>query len=182
MKTIARLARFTLFLTIAVPSVRHASASQLFVDQQNLPSISAGWSATYLGPIGQEFVPQYSALESIELMLANTDTSSPFPADVELSIREDSILGTVIGTSDPLSLPFGTSGVAHFEFRSTVRLTPGRTYVIEIVTFPGGGNVGVSGGWSGGYPQGRLIVAGEPIPLTDGSDLWFREGTHRRVR
>ena len=181
MKTIARFARFGLLTTMTGLAVQLASAGQLFVDQQNLTSISGSWSATLLSPIGQEFVPDRSALDAVELMLANTDTSAPYPADVELNIREDSVLGPVIGTSDPLTMLFGTYGATHFEFQSSVPLTPGRTYVIEIVVFPGGGNIGVGGGWSGTtYTQGRFVVQGEPA--TGNEDLWFREGSHRRVR
>ncbi len=157
-------------------------AAQLFPDQENLVTLSAGWSAVHLAPIGQEFVPQRSSLDAVELTLANTDTSWPFPADVEVNIRADSITGPLLGTSLRITLPFGTSGVAHFDFASSVRLTAGQTHVIEIVTFPGGGNVGVSGGWTESYQAGRAIIQGQPIPASDNSDLWFREGTTNRGR
>ena len=88
-------------------------AAQLFPDQESLVTLSAGWSAVYLAPMGQEFVPQRSSLDAVELTLANTDTSWPFPADVEVNIRADSITGPLLGTSLRITLPFGSSGVAN---------------------------------------------------------------------
>lgn len=158
------------------------SADQLNPDQENLATISAGWSAVLLAPIGQEFVSDHPGLDAVELLLANTDMSSPFPADVAINIHEESIAGPVLGTSLPVSLSFPMSGVVQFLFQSSVHTLPSRTYVIEIVVSPGGGNVGVSGGWTGSYSRGRLILQGEPIPMSDYSDLWFREGTIRRDR
>jgi hypothetical protein len=108
--------------------------------------------------------------------------SSPFPADVTINIREESIAGPVLGTSLPVSLSFPTAGVVQFLFQSSVHTLPRRTYVIEIVVSPGGGNVGVSGGWTGNYSRGRLILQGEPMPMSDNSDLWFRVGAIRRDR
>src|SRR5262245_12033964 len=158
------------------------SADQLIPDQGNLVTISSGWSALHLAPIGQEFVSDHPGLDAVELLLANTDMSSPFPADVTINIREGSIAGPVLGTSQPVSLPFTTAGVVQFLFPSSVHTLPGRTYVIEIVVSPGGGNVGVSGGWTGSYSQGRLILQGDPMPMSDNSDLWFRVGAMRRDR
>ena len=158
------------------------SADQLNPDQENLVTISSGWSAVHLAPIGQEFMSDHPGLDAVELLLANTDMSSPLPADVSINIREESIDGPVLGTSLPVSLSFPTSGVVQFLFQSSVRTLPGRTYVIEIVVSPGGGNVGVSGGWTGNYSRGRLILQGDPIPMSDNSDLWFRAGAIRRDR
>ena len=158
------------------------SADQLNPDQENLVTISSSWNAVHLAPIGQEFVSDHPGLDAVELLLANTDMLSPFPADVTINIREGSIDGPVLGTSLPVSLPFTTAGVVQFLFQSSVRTLPNRTYVIEIVVSPGGGNVGVSGGWTGNYSRGRLILQGDPIPMSDNSDLWFRVGEIRRDR
>lgn len=156
------------------------SADQFNPDQENLVELSAGWSAVHLAPIGQEFLSDRPRLDAVEVFASNTDLSSPFPADVEINIREESIFGEVLGTSVPVSLSFPSSGVVPFYFQSSVHLVPGRAYVIEIVVSPGGGNVAVNGGWTSSYSRGRLIIQGEPIPMSDNSDLWFREGTFRR--
>src|SRR5262245_10455206 len=159
-----------------------ALSAQLIPDQENLVTISSGWSAVHLAPIGQEFVSDHPGLDAVELVLANTDMSSPFPADVTINIREDSIAGPVLGTSLPVNLSFPTAAVVQFLFQSSVHTLPRRTYVIEIVVSPGGGNVGVSGGWTGNYSRGRLILQGEPVPMSDSSDLWLRVGAIRRDR
>ncbi len=153
-------------------------AGQFDVDQQNLVSISAGWSAVYMAPMGQEFVPGRHSLNAVELVLANRDTFSTFPGRVQVNIRDGGILGPILGASLPLDLPFGYYDIAHFVFPSSVRLTPGRMHVIEIVVFPGGGNVCVAGGY-GSYARGRAIIQGVPVPPTAADDLWFREGTQR---
>src|SRR5262245_53280969 len=77
------------------------SADQLNIDQENLVELSASWSAAYLAPIGQEFVSDRSKLDVVELFAANTDMSSPFPAEVAINLREASISGSVLGTSAP---------------------------------------------------------------------------------
>jgi len=156
------------------------AADQVNPDQENLVALSANWSAVYLAPIGQEFVTDHHSLDAVELFVSNTDLSSPLPAEVQVNIREADILGPVVGTSAPVSLSFPSSGVVQFLFQSSVRIVPGKTYVIEIVVAPGGGNVAVSGGWTPGYSRGRLILQGQPIPMTDNSDLWFREGIYRQ--
>src|SRR5437867_13442536 len=82
------------------------SADQLNPDQENLVALSAGWSAVYLAPVGQEFVSERSRLDAVEIFASNTDMSSPFPTDVQINIRETSIFGQVLGTSVPVSLSF----------------------------------------------------------------------------
>ena len=156
-------------------------ASQISPDQENQVVISASWSAVYMGPIGQEFVPDTPTLNMVELFVANTDLSSPFASDVEVNIRVGSMAGLVLGTSYPVSVSFGFSGLAHFDFPASVNLVPGETYVIELVVPSVGGNIAACGGWTTSYLPGCLILAGHPIPQTDNSDLWFREGTHRHV-
>jgi hypothetical protein len=181
MKTIGKLPMGLFVVALCGLSAPAFSADQLNADQENLVALSAGWSAVYLAPIGQEFVSDRSKLDAVEVFASNTDMSSPLPADVAINIREASISGQVLGTSLPVSLSFPSSGVVQFQFQSSVRVVPGRVYVIEIVVSPGGGNVAVSGGWTGNYSRGRLILQGEPIPMSDNSDLWFREGTLRRA-
>ena len=181
MKNTAKLLPCLLSAVLVGMSAPAVMASQLFPDQENRVAISASWSAVYLGPIGQEFVPDNSTLDVVELFVANVDPSSPFASDLEVNIREGSMAGRVLGTSSPVSAPFGSSGVAHFDFPGSVSLVPGSIYVIELVVPPDGGNVAVGGGWTSSYLPGCLIVQGQLVPQTDNSDLWFREGTHRHA-
>ena len=151
-------------------------------DQENQVVISENWSAVYLGPIGQEFVPGNQTLNMVELFVANMDLSSPFASDIEVNIRQGSMTGMVLGTSLQVNVLFEYSGIAHFDFPATVNLVPGNMNVIELVVPPGGGNVAAGGGWTTSYLPGRLILAGRPIPQTDNSDLWFREGTDHHIK
>ena len=172
-------ARIGLLCGVIGVGIAMAMAGQFFPDQQNITTVSAAWSAVYLAPIGQEFVPTVTTMNGVELMLSNTDLTSPLPATLFVRVREGAVTGSVLGTSDARILEFGISGVVDFDFPTSVRLAPGGTYVLEIVVEPGGGNVGVSGGWSGDYTAGRAIVQGEPVPSSDLSDLWFVEGSAR---
>jgi len=157
-------------------------AGQMLVDQQNQVALSASWSVMYLAPIGQEFVPANDSLDSVELFVSNLDPFSPDAADLVVNLRQGDILGSVVGTSLPVSIPFNASGVARFDFPAPVGLVPGNHYVLEIVIAAGTGNVAVGGGWAASYAPGRVILQGVPVPSTDNSDLWFREGIHRGAR
>ena len=179
MNRLARLLPVVLVPMILELSSPTIQAGQLLPDQQHQVRINVGWSARYLAPMGQEFVPNNDSLDSVELLVANTDETSPGAADLVINIRQGDILGPVVGTSLPLTIPFNAEGIARFEFSSRVELVPGNHYVLEIVIAAGIGNIGVGGGWETIYAPGRAIIQGVPVPSTDNSDLWFREGTYR---
>jgi len=157
-------------------------AGQMVADQQNQVPLDACWSAMHLAPLGQEFVPNNDSLDFVELYVANEDLGSPAAADVVINIRQGDILGPVVGTSLPLNVPFQAEGIARFDFPSQVQMVPGNHYVMELVIVAGAGNVAVAGGWTTSYAPGRLIIQGVPVPSTDTSDLWFREGIRRGGR
>ena len=152
------------------------------MDQQNILPTTASWSVTYLGPLGQEFVPSCSSIEAAELKLANMDSSQPSDADVIATVHAGDINAPALGTSLTVTLPYGFSDMAHFDFPEPVPLTPGTLYVIQIQVVSGSGNVCAAGGWTPGYAKGRLILAGQPMPSSDNSDLIFREGFHGGTR
>lgn len=176
--SLTALAAFSGFLfaalgALAAPGVR---SGQFLPDQQSSGPISASWSARHLAPIGQEVVPTSNSLNAVELFVANRDTVFPRPNRIQVNIREGAITGTLLATSLPVRVPFGFEGVAHFAFPASVPLTPGRTYVLEIVVLdPNGGNIAVGGG-SGTYTAGRAIIQAVPVPPTSRDCLWFREG------
>jgi len=143
---------------------------------------SGAYNIDSMAPIGQEFRPNLSGLNVVELLLVDFDQSDGLGAIVRVNIREDTIYGSIVGTSASVSvpnLPYPPSEkVVHFDFDDTVPMVPGNRYVIEIEQL-GGGNFGVKdfGGQSNPYPYGRRIALGTPSP--DGYyyyDLWFREG------
>ena len=154
-------------------------AGQLIADQQNQVPLNSCWSVVHLAPLGQEFVPSNDSLDFVELYVPNMDQGSPVAADVVINLRQGDILGPVVGTSLPVSIPFNATGVARFDFPSQVQMVPGNHYVMEIVIVAGTGNIAVGGGWIDSYAPGRLILQGVAVTSTDNSDLWFREGIRR---
>jgi hypothetical protein len=121
----------------------------------------------YCGPMGQEFVPIYGALDIVELQLMVGGTS-----EFQVRIREETITGPTVGASRAFKVPGSFVGTAIFEFER-IQLVPHETYVIEIIASVGSGMVGSPGIGKSTYPYGRQIIEGEPKEI---NDLWFREG------
>jgi hypothetical protein len=95
-------------------------------------------------------------------------------ARLVVNIRESTIYGPILGTSNILQLPEGFYGVTHFTFPSVVPLTPGQKYVIEVVVVAGGSwafydswAVQSSGGPYSTYPGETWIVSGVETPNND---------------
>jgi hypothetical protein len=148
------------------------------IDQRNdafAPNLFNGIQA--LGPIGQEFVPSLASLSFVELFTQDFDLANRSSETLEVDIHAATITGTVLGTSQPVTLPAGFEGVTPFAFSTPVPLVPGNLYVIEALADP-------SHDWAVGrtdegpldtYPLGRPITLG--VPQNPGTaDLWFREG------
>ena len=167
-----RGAQALLVAILASAVAPNVSAHPFAVDQESLPLIRTRWSLVYLAPVGQEFTPTKTTLDAVELIIANTDVASPFPADILVRVHRSSIDGPVVGTSLTVTLPFGSDGVQHFDFPLAVPLIPGQLFVMEVVP-SGQGNPGIAGGSDPPYSGGRVITLGNPGQ----DDLWFREGT-----
>lgn len=140
------------------------------VDQKNDPTASGGNNVLFYYPIGQEFVPGLSALDVVQLWMMGGSSYSG-PAEFIVNIRTGTIGGPLLGTSAVTELPYRFLGVASFEFER-IALTPGETYVIELVQLSGQ-NWLVGTTQSDPYVQGRMILQGRPV---ESMDLWFREG------
>jgi hypothetical protein len=146
----------------------------LMVDQEQ---IASGFNANLgiFAPIGQTFTPTLSGLDAVELRMSD---SAGFPGNVFVRVRAGSTVGSILGTSLTTSLPDGGAGILHFDFVSTVPLTPGSLYVIENVLESGSSNVHWNGQFANPYLGGTSIFEGESL---DSSDMWFREGLHTAV-
>ena len=116
-------------------------------------------------PMGQEFVPQLAVLDIVQLWL---NGSSEF----QVNVREGTITGPIVGTSEIATIPPHYRGVVTFEF-DRVELIPDDVYVIELKAISGNTMVLSSGGPGSTYPHGRQILKGVP---QEGNDLWFRTG------
>jgi len=182
-----KLPRLGLFFLFCLSLVSTSRATSLLVDQSLQPP---GWAedlyyqASYflLTPgTGQEFTPSYNGLDYVNLNLFNSVATSL--GTFQVAIREDNINGMVLGLSDPLATTERfLDNNAHFTFSSTVSLTAGNLYALEIVQLGGdtGWNIEIPVyGFANGaevdlsYSGGRLIYGGVP---QNGMDLIFQEG------
>lgn len=121
------------------------------------------------GPIGQEFIPDLTALDVVELVLTGS-TAIRF----KVNIRWDTITGEIIGTSKVVDFPDGHHfGIVTFDF-DRVPMIPLQTHVIELVAETDGiTNWQTQGSPASTYPRGRQILYGKP---QERGDLWFRTG------
>lgn len=159
--------------SVMVPLAAH-SAPIATVDQEQI-GLDFNANIGVFAPIGQSFTPTLSGLDAVELMMI--DSEGP-PGNVFVRIRTDTINGSIIGTSFTNSLPDGSAGILHFDFASTVALTPGNVYVIEAVLESGSSNVHWIGSDSNPYSGGTAFLAGG---VWADDDMWFREGLHTAV-
>jgi hypothetical protein len=163
---------------LAVVSVSSDAQAQFFrVDQR---CVWSGGSHTYgniitLGPMGQEFVPEFTAVNRVEFQVFDFGELDGLGATVVVMIRIGAILGPVLGTSVPVHLPDLHEGVVEFDFAEDVPLVPGELYVMEIFVLEGSNFMLVYDSSPGGqrYPFGRLITWAGPSETVD---AWFREG------
>jgi hypothetical protein len=172
----------TCLFVIPLGAVQPASAADDIgvVDQANTAYPYLHNSIQYYSPIGQSFTPMLPGLDVVELMTADFTYNNGYGAKLYVNIRESTIYGPILGTSNLLELPDNFSGVTHFTFPTLVHLTPGKLHVIEIVAEGGTAwivyynwGVGSQGGPISTYEGGTWILEGIEYP---NNDLWFREG------
>ena len=162
-------------LVLGVGLALGAPASQtiahgFIIDQECPEGYAHGHSFRNEEPVGQEFVPQMSSLDVVELVVGNTGGVT---ATVAIRIRFHTIFGPVVATSNPLILPHPTTrSWQHLDFASPVALVPGELYVIEFVDLTGLGNA-VAWGAYNSYAPGRAVFGDL---FDDMSDFSFREG------
>lgn len=120
-----------------------AFADSFIVDQTNpWDGCSSGFGCTGLnfqdfGPIGQSFTPSLPSLTDVQIVVSPA-TLDPLPSDLEVEIRAGTIAGAILGTASgpsytsatPLFLGFS---FADFDFGSSIALTPGNLYVIDVI-------------------------------------------------
>jgi len=123
-------------------------------------------------PLGQEFVPQMSSLDVVEVYMGIG--SNPLSsATVAVRIRSQTIDGPVLATSNGVTFEYPSPiSYRHFDFPSSVALIPGELYVIEVIQVAGTGNAYLAG-TSNLYAPGRFLVGNQ---FSEAEDLIFREG------
>jgi len=150
-----------------------ASGQGFIYDQQSADNNPPGGLTAVIQsnqPIGQSFTPTLSSVGFISLWVGDTSLNA-LGATVFVDLHADSITGTVIGSTQPVSMPDGYTGFTDFLFTTPVALTPGASYVLQPIVQSGDQWVIV--GYNYNYPGGTAIIRGVENPM---SDVWFREG------
>lgn len=157
---------FILLLLAQLPFL--ARGQGYTVDQRNDPenSIIRYWTITYPGalPLGQEFVPTLSGLNTVELLFDALDGT------FAVRIHEGTITSSIIAQSATTAKTSESPGILRFDFGEIVPLQAGNKYVLEFVSLSGSAS-GI-GSTVESYSSGAMIRGGQAIA----DDLWFREG------
>lgn len=119
----------------------------------NTPGTYAGGNAIYNGA-------DNAAFDNMFMTFGVTDR-------LTLNVRAGSIGGAVVGTAAASISVIPSSSWVHIDF-TQFSITPGETYVIEVIDPQGSADWGES--IPGAYPDGQAIISGAPTS----NDLWFR--------
>jgi hypothetical protein len=130
MKKLASMAA-VLGLGLSLAASLCTAAPIATVDQENLSGPNVG---SLSQPVGQSFIPSLTAVDAVDVELAAVSN----PIDVQVNILDGisgsyGLSGTVLGSSGTVTLSSTTLSLVHFDLSSEVALTPGNTYVIEVV-------------------------------------------------
>ena len=168
------LAKLTAILPALAAGSQLAQGTFIYDQQSSTNETPANFGSggdLMLNPPAQSFTP---LLDSVGFIRLNFDDGNPgdgLGATVYVNLRAGSVTGTILGTSDSVTMRDGFAGVTNFLFPTPVSVSSGTTYFFEPVQSAGGNwNIEV-GPYL--YPGGILYVNGMP---TQGADLWFREG------
>jgi hypothetical protein len=151
--------------------------STFVYDQQSADETTSGDYEAISGiqslePIGQSFTPTFSSVGFIRLAVGDNSPGNGLGATMDVLLRSDSITGSIMGTSDSVTMPDSYAGFENFFFSTPVTVTPGVTYyfqpevesgdqwaIISVDSFLFPGGTGYYNGTANSY-----------------WDLWFREG------
>ena len=147
----------------AAPSLARAHGVQ---DQVNDPASFGQFGC--VGSVFQSFTPTASTLAAVDLRIGYNAGSTRTHT---INIRSGSETGLVLGTATTTqSSPVTGFFLTHFDFAAPIALTPGATYVIELLTF--GPWVQTSGN---PYPGGNMSTrcGDRPLETFPDRDLSF---------
>jgi hypothetical protein len=145
-----------------------AMAGTITIDQQNTVGTSP---SSYVAEVGQTFTPTLSSIDSAIFTLesANGSTSS-----VVVEVREGvGFSGSLLGTSNPVTVAARTFQSFEFDFPTSIALTPGDVYTLMISVMSGAA-VSAEFSASNPYAGGEGVDNGGRGAST--VDLVFSEG------
>jgi hypothetical protein len=112
------------------------------IDQQNYGPVTGTNGGSHFG---QSFIPTLPGIDYVEVMIGDFGSSLTVQI-LDGMVLFDGLGGPIIGTSNPTYVdtvhpPTGTGQhqMIHFDFPTTVSVTPGNTYVFRLSP---GGSVG----------------------------------------
>jgi len=143
----------------------------LVFDQQVNPTTPPGGYANIVpDPSGQSFVPMLSSVGFVQFYFDDANFNG-IGSTISVNLWSGSLgTGTLLGTSDAVSMPDGFTGASTFIFTTPVTVTSGTTYYLQPFIQSGDPfQIGVVGN---NYPNGSAYLHG----VQQGGDFWFREG------
>lgn len=142
-------------------------------DQQSATEETVRGSLIEIGPsqpLGQSFTPALNSIGFVRLKLDDAKKGNDLGSTMIVLLRQSTITGPVIASTDPVALIDGFYGPVNFYFSSTVPVAAGTKYCLQPM-IQSGDRVGIVA-YNYGYVGGSEFYRGIP----SGSDLWFREG------
>jgi len=161
-------------LLLCLPICAYAQGTFVY-DQQSVPNDTTGGEGAPIiqanGPVGQSFTPLLPGVGFVRLFLGDSSRNG-IGATILLNLRSDSMTGPILSSSQPVFMADGFAGLTNFFFPTEVPVSPGTTYIFELVVQSGDKWVVVDDP-NFNYPGGTAFGQGLPaLPF----DLWFREG------
>ena len=181
MTTVAlRLGHAAAVLGLVAGAVGPARADLFILDQQQTANSSGGgainppWSS-----IGQSFTPTLSSVQWAEFTLR----AESAPVDLHLAIRDglsgsNGLAGPLLGSSAGVTLANTSFAPVRFQLPSAVALTPGHTYVAQVVVDSSNAGFQFKESFGNPYSAGQMLQAPYPASLfaANGEDFTFSEG------
>jgi hypothetical protein len=159
---------FQILFSLLVGSVH----GQGFVYDQQSTNIIEGAIPLYQAnqPVGQSFTPALSTIGFVRLYLYDAGPQNT-GATIYVNLTSGSITGTLLGSTTPVFMPVGFSGMTYFQFLTPVAVSPGTLYFFEPMIQSGEVFNDVSTDKS--YTAGSAFEQGTPDSF---HELWFQEG------
>jgi len=168
--------RRTIGTILSLSLLLNAHGQATFVyDQQSSTESNTGEGAPGIQltqPLGQSFTPTLSQVAFVRLWLSDATFGNGLGAAVFVNLCANSVTGSVIAVSVPVSMPDNFSGFRDFFFSAPAAVTPEQQYFFRVVVQTGD-LWQVASGNTFGYNRGTAYFNGV---ASSTSDLWFREG------
>lgn len=156
------------------PTTIQAQGTLVYDQQSANESTSGGLTLVIQAnqPIGQSFTPSLTSVGFVRLAMGDANFNNGIGATVYVNLRENSLTGNILSSTDPVFMADRFGGYQTFFFQSPVSVNPGTTYFFQPVV-QSGDSWGIVYYNAYNYQGGSAYSQGASI---NGYDLWFREG------